>query len=138
MIRRPPRSTRTDTLFPYTTLFRSTTGTAVAPRPSPGAKGPRRSRAHPSVHLAENDPIEPAPQTREKPRRRAAGCQTPPEPAPQTRGKPRRRAAGCQTPPEPAPQTRGKPRRRAEGGESPQDDSGRSELAEIGKPHSRN
>src|SRR3546814_4275767 len=29
MIRRPPRSTRTDTLFPYTTLFRS--------RPVPGA-----------------------------------------------------------------------------------------------------
>src|SRR3546814_12181986 len=26
MIRRPPRSTRTDTLFPYTTLFRSHTG----------------------------------------------------------------------------------------------------------------
>src|SRR3546814_18987331 len=26
MIRRPPRSTRTDTLFPYTTLFRSLTG----------------------------------------------------------------------------------------------------------------
>src|SRR3546814_7075968 len=26
MIRRPPRSTRTDTLFPYTTLFRSTAG----------------------------------------------------------------------------------------------------------------
>src|SRR3546814_9121855 len=25
MIRRPPRSTRTDTLFPYTTLFRSET-----------------------------------------------------------------------------------------------------------------
>src|SRR3546814_11786660 len=24
LIRRPPRSTRTDTLFPYTTLFRST------------------------------------------------------------------------------------------------------------------
>src|SRR3546814_6021645 len=24
MVRRPPRSTRTDTLFPYTTLFRST------------------------------------------------------------------------------------------------------------------
>src|SRR3546814_1952454 len=30
MIRRPPRSTRTDTLFPYTTLFRSLTiGAAV-------------------------------------------------------------------------------------------------------------
>src|SRR3546814_10200001 len=27
MIRRPPRSTRTDTLFPYTTLFRSETFT---------------------------------------------------------------------------------------------------------------
>src|SRR3546814_9827329 len=26
MIRRPPRTTRTDTLFPYTTLFRSTGG----------------------------------------------------------------------------------------------------------------
>src|SRR3546814_11846248 len=26
MIRRPPRSTRTDTLFPYTTLFRSVFG----------------------------------------------------------------------------------------------------------------
>src|SRR3546814_6577741 len=26
MIRRPPRSTRTDTLFPYTTLFRSPLG----------------------------------------------------------------------------------------------------------------
>src|SRR3546814_3075309 len=34
MIRRPPRSTRTDTLFPYTTLFRSLT---VAERVSPVA-----------------------------------------------------------------------------------------------------
>src|SRR3546814_2945647 len=31
MIRRPPRSTRTDTLFPYTTLFRSSP-TALDPR----------------------------------------------------------------------------------------------------------
>src|SRR3546814_6287198 len=29
MIRRPPRSTRTDTLFPYTTLFRSQTPVVV-------------------------------------------------------------------------------------------------------------
>src|SRR3546814_10074283 len=29
MIRRPPRSTRTDTLFPYTTLFRSPIGRKV-------------------------------------------------------------------------------------------------------------
>src|SRR3546814_11032844 len=30
MIRRPPRSTRTDTLFPYTTLFRSLAAIAAA------------------------------------------------------------------------------------------------------------
>src|SRR3546814_19828212 len=29
MIRRPPRSTRTDTLFPYTTLFRSLSDTSA-------------------------------------------------------------------------------------------------------------
>src|SRR3546814_2637566 len=38
MLRRPPRSTRTDTLFPYTTLFRSTGG---LPRRLPGASGER-------------------------------------------------------------------------------------------------
>src|SRR3546814_11786317 len=31
MIRRPPRSTRTDTLFPYTTLFRSRISVPVWP-----------------------------------------------------------------------------------------------------------
>src|SRR3546814_3020514 len=36
MIRRPPRSTRTDTLFPYTTLFRS---------PGSAGGGRRRARA---------------------------------------------------------------------------------------------
>src|SRR3546814_4976225 len=36
MIRRPPRSTRTDTLFPYTTLFRSD-----ASRPADDAGGRR-------------------------------------------------------------------------------------------------
>src|SRR3546814_2575724 len=30
MIRRPPRSTRTDTLFPYTTLFRSATSAWIS------------------------------------------------------------------------------------------------------------
>src|SRR3546814_13588784 len=30
MIRRPPRSTRTDTLFPYTTLFRSSNGRRIS------------------------------------------------------------------------------------------------------------
>src|SRR3546814_14142359 len=33
MLRRPPRSTRTDTLFPYTTLFRSV-GTAAGDAPA--------------------------------------------------------------------------------------------------------
>src|SRR3546814_16999684 len=42
MIRRPPRSTRTDTLFPYTTLFRSLPGPVRASRAS-GGPGPRRS-----------------------------------------------------------------------------------------------
>src|SRR3546814_1313693 len=39
MVRRPPRSTRTDTLFPYTTLFRSSAtrraGKCRFERPSP-------------------------------------------------------------------------------------------------------
>src|SRR3546814_6016097 len=39
MIRRPPRSTRTDTLFPYTTLFRSGLRLArQAGREDPGLK----------------------------------------------------------------------------------------------------
>src|SRR3546814_8134278 len=35
MIRRPPRSTRTDTLFPYTTLFRSRRESAIDPGGGP-------------------------------------------------------------------------------------------------------
>src|SRR3546814_6766530 len=34
MIRRPPRSTRTDTLFPYTTLFRSAVSATRGGTPS--------------------------------------------------------------------------------------------------------
>src|SRR3546814_13211255 len=40
MIRRPPRSTRTDTLFPYTTLFRSHLAEARPPRALAGAHLP--------------------------------------------------------------------------------------------------
>src|SRR3546814_14054963 len=36
MIRRPPRSTRTDTLFPYTTLFRSLLVRDLIPAAMPG------------------------------------------------------------------------------------------------------
>src|SRR3546814_10580869 len=45
MIRRPPRSTRTDTLFPYTTLFRSLTRWRHPCTPivaNPDAKAPPR------------------------------------------------------------------------------------------------
>src|SRR3546814_5054715 len=44
MIRRPPRSTRTDTLFPYTTLFRSS-------GPDPGSS----QRRNDAWHLASHD-----------------------------------------------------------------------------------
>src|SRR3546814_5127240 len=37
MLRRPPRSTRTDTLFPYTTLFRSSSARLQGPPPDAGA-----------------------------------------------------------------------------------------------------
>src|SRR3546814_6574526 len=40
MIRRPPRSTRTDTLFPYTTLFRS----VLEEAPSPVISAEERAR----------------------------------------------------------------------------------------------
>src|SRR3546814_7037100 len=63
MIRRPPRSTRTDTRFPYTTLFRSrgapkpappTWVGATPPTPAPfGTPGPRRSR-HPDTRSEEH------------------------------------------------------------------------------------
>src|SRR3546814_4137524 len=42
MIRRPPRSTRTDTLCPYTTLFRSQAGAVLRPGEHP------RDRAQPA------------------------------------------------------------------------------------------
>src|SRR3546814_3646210 len=53
MIRRPPRSTRTDTLFPYTTLFRSRpAGPGVAAalattRPHDPGGNPQRQRFEP-------------------------------------------------------------------------------------------
>src|SRR3546814_4541087 len=40
MIRRPPRSTRTDTLFPYTTLFRSRVVPSRMPRHLSSVHGP--------------------------------------------------------------------------------------------------
>src|SRR3546814_16498757 len=49
MIRRPPRSTRTDTLFPYTTLFRSRTR-RVTEKVGPMAKAKfERTKPHCNV-----------------------------------------------------------------------------------------
>src|SRR3546814_15423382 len=58
MIRRPPRSTRTVTLFPYTTLFRSLAlyraAMASGTRPSRGATLGRRRGG--DLHLAAAEP----------------------------------------------------------------------------------
>src|SRR3546814_6008972 len=58
MIRRPPRSTLTDTLFPHTTLFRAARGVrltrAIVGIPTPG---PPETRAH---RLHDLNPQEPA------------------------------------------------------------------------------
>src|SRR3546814_7681955 len=72
MIRRPPRSTRTDTLFPYTTLFRS----PAAPNPSrpPHGAGSPRSPAAP-----------PAPGFRPAPGAFLPAPETPPRPIPPRR-----------------------------------------------------
>src|SRR3546814_4208878 len=53
MIRRPPRSTRTDTLFPYTTLFRS----ARTPRAFWGMYGASKA-AFENLVLAYGDEVE--------------------------------------------------------------------------------
>src|SRR3546814_18605634 len=61
MIRRPPRSTRTDTLFPYTTLFRSRAGrtrSSRSPRPPRFAKArSRRSSVVAADRIARADVI---------------------------------------------------------------------------------
>src|SRR3546814_18714363 len=59
MIRRPPRSTRTDTLFPYTTLFRSRAGTRSPHRRThrhrPGSWLSRRNLAGVDVAVGDAD-----------------------------------------------------------------------------------
>src|SRR3546814_15297003 len=52
MIRRPPRSTRTDTLFPYTALFRA---------PEPQAPAVERPQAPQPEQLADADRLPPPP-----------------------------------------------------------------------------
>src|SRR3546814_11558172 len=55
MIRRPPRSTRTDTLFPYTTLFRS-----YGPAACPWHRRPGPSGCRPPAPCWQHCPAQPA------------------------------------------------------------------------------
>src|SRR3546814_17299247 len=56
MIRRPPRSTRTDTLFPYTTLFRSVIDAAVVAF-GVVARVPAQQRQQPALLRAPDDAV---------------------------------------------------------------------------------
>src|SRR3546814_3076865 len=62
MIRRPPRSTRTDTLFPYTTLFRS--------------DGIRRQSGQVGSEPTTGPRLSPAPERKRSPSRRLWWSQT--------------------------------------------------------------
>src|SRR3546814_4277877 len=62
MIRRPPRSTRTDTLFPYTTLFRSRHRAARYTRWDQGRCRYRKpdcdeENPHPQARKADPEPL---------------------------------------------------------------------------------
>src|SRR3546814_19503078 len=79
MIRRPPRSTRTDTLFPYTTLFRSPQA-AIAFRAHPGTQmhfvnGDRRVRRLPDATLTHPFAVRPDEIVRRRPDGRSGGRQ---------------------------------------------------------------
>src|SRR3546814_20308640 len=55
MIRRPPRSTRTDTRFPYTTLFRSVEHTAVDRGQPTADREARHTRLRRGCRTADRD-----------------------------------------------------------------------------------
>src|SRR3546814_19658893 len=86
MIRRPPRSTRTDTLFPYTTLFRSLSGMLETPQAPLGSLHmlPEAERRQLQIDCNRSDvdfPLERgyaalfAEQVRSRPQHLAAVCQ---------------------------------------------------------------
>src|SRR3546814_13036235 len=59
MIRRPPRSTRTDTLFPYTTLFRSAAiNPAICDRDFPQLTGDQFDKFHCAAPFCFNPSID--------------------------------------------------------------------------------
>src|SRR3546814_18724185 len=83
MVRRPPKATRTDTLFPYTTLFRSRQGRSAGARPGlpgrwrsrgDGAGGGRRQSGNPPRPRSHEGGAAPG----KAPRRRADDARGPP------------------------------------------------------------
>src|SRR3546814_11638872 len=116
MIRRPPRSTRTDTLFPYTTLFRSPAATSAEPGREVAARRGQlsalsRAAGAARVRLRRSDGGAGRPQSRHGATRSPAppgvvGCRAgaalspgPPR-APALQG---RHRAPCRRPPSPTP-----------------------------------
>src|SRR3546814_1836620 len=66
MIRRPPRSTRTDTLFPYTTLFRSICATEIAGLSNIELSVAARLRSVPTDEIASEAEMPALPAVREE------------------------------------------------------------------------
>src|SRR3546814_9651510 len=90
MIRRPPRSTRIDTLFPYTTLFRSAAG---LPGRSLHPPAVRRQRADAVERRAEEGNLGAPPGRRQGPRAAVGAGPCPPlEPHGRNGQRPRPRA----------------------------------------------
>src|SRR3546814_8641807 len=79
MILRPPRSTRTDTLFPYTTLFRSGIDGAADPRPHHcGTTQPDEPAAHCDIPASDRcGPADSLCNHRIRPRRTGAELDSP-------------------------------------------------------------
>src|SRR3546814_8966061 len=66
MMRRPPRSTLTDTLFPYTTLFRS--GRTPGPAQAGDCRAPQRGQVHADQPPTWRRPTADRPRGRDHPR----------------------------------------------------------------------
>src|SRR3546814_14370487 len=117
MIRRPPISTRTDTLFPYTTLFRTSPRWAALPARRPGVvddiqdrqPAPRRPRRR---AVPQPTPREQRQSPQRSPVTDVEGLADAPEATPQPTPRPgvmRLRLLALQPPPPPNPHPATKP-----------------------------
>src|SRR3546814_1710033 len=92
MIRRPPRSTRTDSPFPYTTLFRSPPTHSAPAIPGRGSERPARSAGRQARRFQVRDPRRCAHRLAEPAGRERIGEQIRPAPRPAVDGARPRRA----------------------------------------------